>query len=285
MKISIITPALNSEKYIGGNLKSVHLMQQGDFEVEQIIVDGGSIDNTLDIVEKFKKRHQVDIKIIRGKDKNMYDAINKGLEIMKGDIWACLNTDDQYNEKIFSIVVKEFNKHPEIDVVYGYLDMVDETGKFKYTWYLPKLNMELFVSKGYENFLYILHPSTFLRKKVVDTVGYFDIAYKYAADYDYLINIADKCNIQLIHKSFTRFRRHPNSASSSDDLTLKRIFRKEGEGISKKYMAKFNFTWEKILFDILIYRLVQIRPKNLKYLLQNNRIYLLWKNRIAKMVS
>ena len=75
--------------------------------------------------------HKADIKIITGKDKSMYDAINKGLKAMSGDIWACLNTDDEYNPDIFSVVVEEFRRSKDVDVVYGYLDIIDENGKFQ----------------------------------------------------------------------------------------------------------------------------------------------------------
>ena len=162
MKISIITPSLNSAKYIDQNLESVHLHQNGDFSIEQIIVDGGSTDKTIDIVENFKACHHVDIKVIRGTDKNMYDAINKGLKNINGDIWACLNTDDQYNAEIFSTITKEFIENPTVDVIYGYIDQVDENGKFICTSYLPKFNFEFLIIKGCLN---INHPGIFLRKR------------------------------------------------------------------------------------------------------------------------
>lgn len=272
MRFSIITPTLNSEKYIDDNLKSIHLDQSGDFEIEQIIVDGGSIDGTIEIVENFRQENAVDITILQGKDKNMYDAINKGLHAMNGDIWACLNSDDFYNKEVLNVVAVEFEKDPEIDAVYGNLDLIDNHGNRLRTWYLPKLNIRTFVIHGPRNFLYILHPSTFLRKRTLSKVGYFDLDYKYASDYDYLIRVAKRCAVQHIPKSFTRFRLHADSASGSNDENLNNTFQSESEAISKKYALKFGFSERNQLYSLIAYRLAQIHIDNARSLILNNRI-------------
>lgn len=261
-KVSVITPSLNSEKFIENNLKSVHLWQKGDFSIEQIIIDGGSTDRTIEIIKSFKERYNADITIIQGQDKNMYDAINKGLKITKGNIWACLNTDDQYNPGIIFLVVEEFNKHPEIDVVYGYLDMVDENMNFLQTLYLPKFDLKLLIlTRGC---WCINQPATFLRKTVIDKVGYFDIKYKYASDYDYLIRVGVKCKTKLISKSFTKFVVHSNSISSCEKTKIIQI--KESEEISNKYKDKFNIVNKNLFLDYLRFYLIQFKLKNIKYI-------------------
>ncbi|NPE30014.1 glycosyltransferase [Methanococcoides sp. SA1] len=261
MKISIITPSLNSERYIESNLNSVHLRQDGDFSIEQIVIDGNSTDRTLDIIESFKEDHDANIRIIQGKDKNMYDAINKGLKSMNGDVWACLNTDDLYYPGIINVVANEFNKSPGLDVVYGYPDMIDENGKFLHTLYLPSFNLEYLVLRGY--CLTILQPASFLRRSVLDKVGYFDISYNYASDYDYFIRVGSECKMKLIETSFTQFRQHPDAITCNE--TTRSVQTDETLSISQKYIDKFNINQRSLFFDNLKLYARQLKPDNLRY--------------------
>lgn len=263
MKVSIITPSFNSEKYIETNLKSIHLGQNGNFELEQIIVDGGSTDRTIGIIKDFKEKYGANIKLIEGKDKSMYDAINKGLRAMAGEIWACLNTDDIYYPGIINLVVNEFNKHPEIDVVYGYPDMIYEKGNFMHTLYLPDFNLDFLVLRGY--CLTILQPASFLSKRVLEKVGYFDIQYRYASDYDYFIRVGHACKMKLIRKSFTQFREHPAAITCNE--RTRTVQTEETFSISKKYMNKFGIKQRSLILDNLELYLKQLKVKNIKYAL------------------
>ncbi len=262
MKISIITPSFNSEEYILNNLKSVHLNQEGDFLIEQVIVDGGSVDKTLDIINSFKDTYKADIKIITGKDKSMYDAINKGLKAMSGDIWACLNTDDEYNPGIFSVIIKEFRKDKDVDVLYGYLDIVDEDGKFQYTSYLPQFDLDFLVlSRGCRC---INQPATFLRKSVINKVGYFDLAYRYASDYDYLIRVGRQCNVKRMGRSFTKFMMRKSSLSSGSGS--KTALEKEAEVISNFYINKYGIKPKNLCLPYLNFYLTHLKFNNVPYL-------------------
>jgi glycosyltransferase involved in cell wall biosynthesis len=264
MKVSIITPSFNSEKYIEDNLKSVHLQQEGDFTIEQIIVDGNSTDNTLAIIKAFKEKYNANIKIIQGKDQNMYDAINKGLKEMTGDIWACLNTDDFYNEGIFNIIVNIFNNNHNIDVLYGFPNMVDDKGHFLYTLYLPKFNLDYFILKA--NCLLIFQPATFLHSRVIDKVGCFNINYNYASDYDYFIRVASSCNIKLVNKSFTNYRKH------NDAITCKKNTREiqvsEALKIRDVYMNLYNMHYKRIFYLNILFYLKQLKIVNVKHILR-----------------
>jgi|GEM_PF-358554 len=273
IKVSIITPSMNSEKYIENNLKSVHLQQKGDFSIEQIIVDGNSTDQTIEIVQKFKKEHNADIKLIRGKDKSMYDAINKGIRAMDGDIWATLNTDDLYYPGLLDLVVKEFQEHTELDVVYGYPDMVDENGKFIYTLYLPEFDLDFLILKGY--CVTILQPAAFFHKRVLDKVGYFDINYKYASDYDYCIRLGSKCKMKLIKKSFTQYRIHPDSITWGDEKR-RSVQTEETLFISKKYIKQFGIRQQSIFLGNLKLYAYQIKLNNFRYILR--RLYELFRH-------
>ncbi len=256
---------MNSEKYIANNLESVHLQQKGDFSIEQIIVDGNSTDRTIEIVQKFKEKHNANIKIIQGKDKSMYDAINKGLKAMRGDVWASLNTDDLYYPGVVDVVVNEFSEHPDLDVVYGYPDMIDENGKFMYTLYLPDFDLNFFILKGYS--LTILQPAAFFHKRVLDKVGYFDINYKYASDYDYCIRVGSKCKMKLIRRSFTQYRAHPDSITWGNEKR-RSVQTEETFSISKKYINQFGIKQRSLFLDNLKLYAIQIRFNNLRYIIK-----------------
>ncbi len=261
IKLSIITPSLNSEKFIKKNLQSIHLKQKGTHTIEHIIIDGGSKDNTIKIINEFKKKHEVNIKLIQGKDKNMYDAINKGMKLVTGDIWACLNTDDQYIPDIFSTIVDEFKKQPETEVVYGNLEYVNEKGNFERELYLPKFDIDfLILTKASAN---IYQPAAFLRKRVIKKIGFFNTNYNYASDYDYFIRVGLNCKLKQIEKPVTKFTLHDNSITWGNKKTAS-VQKKESEEISTKYIKETKK--KSIRCALFLHYIKQMKLKNLKYL-------------------
>ena len=197
--ISIITPTKNSERYILDNLKSIHLHQNlYNINMEHIIVDGNSTDKTVNIIEQFKSKYNLNIKIIVNEnDQGVYDAINKGMQYVSGDIWSVLNSDDMYYPTTLHSVINTFRTNLEgLDAVYGNVDMIDSNGKFIHTLYLPKFNLEYLILKGY--CLTILQPALFLRNSVINKVRCFDTEYKYASDYDYCIRLGLNYNLKLM---------------------------------------------------------------------------------------
>ncbi|MDK2831289.1 MAG: hypothetical protein PWQ75_1041 [Methanolobus sp.] len=261
MDVSIITPSRNSERYIEHNLKSVHLGQEGDFSLEHIIIDGNSTDRTIEIINSFKEEHDANIKLIQGKDKNMYDAINKGMKLMKGDIWACLNTDDLYYPDTIKTALNEFSLDHELEVVYGYPDMIDDKGNFIHTLYLPEFNLDFLVLRGY--CLTILQPASFLKRNVIDKVGYFDINYNYASDYDYFIRVGASCKMKRVEKSFTQFREHPDAITHNENT--RGIQTEESNYISHKYMKEYGIKSRSLLYDNLCLYKYQLKPANFPY--------------------
>lgn len=264
MKVSIITPTLNSEKYILNNLESVHLRQSGKFTIEQIIVDGNSTDGTIDIIESFMQKYGANIKIIVGKDKNMYDAINKGMNYISGDIWACLNSDDYYNPNIINVINRQFKKNSDLDVVYGYMDIINKKGTFLRQSILPKFKFDYLILSKY--CINIKQPAVFLKKNVIQKVGYFDINYKYASDYDYFIRVASRCKMKLIPQTITHFRDHEESISTNNKTRTLQC--SESEHISNKYINDFQLKQRMLYLDNIKFYLIQIKLKNIRFIIQ-----------------
>ncbi len=138
MKLSIVTPVYNGEKYLAETIESV-LSQEGDFEVEYIIKDGGSNDDTVKIIKSYDEKlragqypikcSDISFKWYSGKDLGMYDAINKGFEGATGEIYAWINSDDLYLPGAFSAVIRAFEAFPEVEWLKGEGFLIDESSK------------------------------------------------------------------------------------------------------------------------------------------------------------
>ena len=167
-KISIITVTKNSEKYLEKNILSIHNQSYKNYE--HIIIDGGSTDKTLDIINKHKKKIKY---FISEKDKGLYDAMNKGIKKSSGHIIGILNSDDIYYKDALKIVNKYFKKYSKIDFLFGSVYKY----KLLHGYHPEKIKW----SFGF----YSTHSvGFFIKKKSQKKVGYYNIKYKYSADYD-----------------------------------------------------------------------------------------------------
>lgn len=179
MKISIITVCFNSGNTIEDTIKSV--LNQTYTNYEYLIIDGGSSDNTLDIIKSYEDKFNGRLKYISEKDKGIYDAMNKGIKLSSGDIIGLINADDILKDKdVFNKVIDNIK-----DGVYSDVLMVDNSFKN------PVRN---FISGKYKKngIFHPAHPSLYLKKKVYDEIGLYDIDYKIAADLDLMLRIINK---------------------------------------------------------------------------------------------
>ena len=179
--VSIITPVLNREEMIGRCLASV--AKQSYARVEHIVVDGGSTDGTLDIIRSFERSHP--IRWISGPDEGMYDAINKGLDLARGDVLAYVNSDDLYFPWSLDVAARSLSRGG--DVVYGDLGMMmeREAGRRFFLQYYPSFDRTHYT---YEAALG--QPSVFWTRSVVDRIGLFDASYKLIGDCEYWLRAA-----------------------------------------------------------------------------------------------
>jgi len=182
VKISIITATFNSEKTVLESIQSVLI--QKNVEVEHVFIDGKSSDLTFKIISSNLKSS--DIKISE-KDQGIYDAMNKGISLASGEIIGILNSDDVYaNESVLEKVAGIFQSNPDIDIVYGDLVYVDQHDLNKI---VRKWNSKAYYNRFFENANVPPHPSVFLRRAVYDQMGLFDLNFKLAADYEFLLRI------------------------------------------------------------------------------------------------
>lgn len=185
MKISIITATFNSSATVADTLKSVK--EQNYPDIEHVVIDGLSTDNTLEIVRNFP--HVT--KIISEKDNGIYDAMNKGIANAAGDVIGILNSDDVYaNNSIISKVMKAFDD-PAIDTVYGDLQYVkqDDLSKVVRHWRAGNFSKRKFFFGWMPP-----HPTFFVRRKVYENAGLFNLSLKSAADYELMLRVLLKNN-------------------------------------------------------------------------------------------
>ena len=188
MKISIITASYNSSATIGDTLQSV-AMQNYD-NVEHIIVDGASSDNTLEIVGYFPHVS----KVISEKDKGIYDAMNKGVAQATGDVVGILNSDDVYTDRfVLSKVMNEFAKK-NVDAVYADLQYVkyNDLEKVTRTWHSGNFSKRKFYYGWMPP-----HPTFFVRREVYKKAGNFNCALRSAADYEFMLRVLLKNDFKV----------------------------------------------------------------------------------------
>jgi glycosyltransferase involved in cell wall biosynthesis len=186
MKISIITATYNSAATISDTLASVR--EQDHPDIEHIIVDGRSVDKTLEIVSGFSHIG----KVISERDKGIYDAMNKGVRLATGDVIGILNSDDIYTgPSVLSTVAAAF-RDPRVMTCYADLQYVqaDNLNRTIRTW-----KSGPFRKRNFYNGWMPPHPTFFVRSSVYEQVGLFNLALRSAADYEIMLRILLKYGI------------------------------------------------------------------------------------------
>ena len=175
--ITIITVVYNNEKFLEESIQSLHKQNYNNYE--HIIIDGGSTDGTLDIIKKYESK--VDYWCSE-KDKGIYDAFNKGMQLAKGEYLGFLNSDDCFSNNTLEILNRYIKKNPKIDFFFGAV---------KKHWgilhgYKP---YKIYWSWGF----YSSHSTGFfIKTEAAKKVGFYNLKYKYSADYDYFFRMIVK---------------------------------------------------------------------------------------------
>jgi len=200
MKVSVITVCYNSAQTIEDTIKSV--INQDYPNIEYIIVDGLSKDNTLEIVNKHKDKIA---KIVSEKDNGIYDAINKGIELASGELLSVLNSDDFFaTSSVVSDVVESIAKENS-DSSYGNLLYVnrEETSKVLRTW----ISGEYYDGIFYKGWM-PPHPTFFIKKWCYQKYGSFNLNLKSSADYELMLRMLHKNKIKVsyINKILVKMR-------------------------------------------------------------------------------
>jgi glycosyltransferase involved in cell wall biosynthesis len=189
MKISIITVVFNNERTILDAMTSV--LTQTYEDIEYIIIDGKSTDQTLSIIQSCSDRVS---KVVSESDEGIYDAMNKGIAIATGEIVGILNSDDVYtDEHVLKKVMDKFKENDELEAVYGDLVYVEQNDLLATvrTW-----KSRPYYSRYFEDGHVPPHPSLFLKRSVYIKAGVFNLSLKLAADYEFMLRIFKKYDLK-----------------------------------------------------------------------------------------
>ena len=211
LKVSVITPSLNQGAFIQRTLDSV-VSQQGDFELEYLVVDGGSTDETLSILRRYEGR----LRFISEKDAGQSDAINKGFRMTSGAMVAWLNSDDTYQPGALATVVKTvretgarwcFGECRAVDAqdreIHGAISLYKR-------WVSSRYSFRRLLGRNF-----ISQPATFFSRELLEEAGPIDPALHLAMDYDMWLRFARIAEPVFIPRPLASFRRHAGSKSGA----------------------------------------------------------------------
>ncbi|KQN32543.1 hypothetical protein ASE92_18275 [Pedobacter sp. Leaf41] len=191
MKISIITVVYNAEPYIKDCIESV--INQSYQPIEYIIIDGGSTDQTLNIIEKYKQNVT---HLVSEKDQGLYDAINKGIKLASGGVIGLLNADDMLvGSHVVAEIAKAFAAQPDIQAVYGDLNYVTaDKRKVVRQWRSQQADL-----KDLEKGWMPAHPTLYLKRELFKSYGNYALDMGTAADYDLILRFFHTYKLKAIY--------------------------------------------------------------------------------------
>ncbi|MBI5723143.1 MAG: glycosyltransferase [Planctomycetes bacterium] len=263
MKISVITPSFNHAHYIGRTIRSVLDQPAGRpdcaFEVEHIVIDGGSNDGTIDILRSLGPK----IRWVSEPDRGQADALNKGLAMAGGDVIGWLNSDDVYEPGALAAVADVFSAEPQTIWAYGRVKIIDAQDREIRQWITAYKNRRMrqynFSSHLAEN--WISQMGVFWRATAGRQVGPFRTDLHWTMDYDYWLRLGKCWPGRFIDRCLAAFRWHPASKSGSGFTGQ---FREElsvaaahADGRFAGAMLRHRFNYAKIVTAYTMMRVVR----------------------------
>ena len=232
--VSIITPSFNQARYIEATIQSV-LMQDYP-NIEYIIVDGGSQDGTVDVIKKYEGRIAW---WVSEQDKGQTDAINKGFARAQGQILAWLNSDDTYEPGAISAAVRYLQEHPEVGMVYGDCNFINEDGYVIGKFGSAQTDYRL-LRQGYAH---IPQQTMFFRADLWKQVGPLDPSFYFAMDYDLWTRLATRTELKYVPQTWANFRLHTTGKTiMADDRCwpeMVRVHYRDGGSFFSVIVAKY----------------------------------------------
>lgn len=249
MKISIITPSYNQGNFIEETILSVQ--NQNYPNVEHIIVDGGSTDNTVSILKKYPH-----VRWVSEKDAGQSNAINKGFAMATGDIIAWINSDDYYEKNVFGLIAEYFIQHPDCMVLYGDMTFVDINGNKLFSAEGDMISEEKLMDCPD----CVRQPSFFWRKQVIETCGNIDEHLHLVMDFDFFLRTAKKFDFGYLDKNLSNLRIY----SATKTLSLRKrqvyemylVYRKNNVVLTRKrlfFLFKKYIKSTRIVYRILLH--------------------------------
>lgn len=200
--VSVVTVVFNGERYLEETIKSV--LGQRYSNIEYIIIDGGSRDSTIDIIEKYQEK--IDYWVSEP-DNGIYHAMNKGIELCSGDLIKLINADDRLTENSVDLAVENYNKLKDDTtdfIICGHLDIIDDKSN------IIGVGDEKSLIKFFDSFL---HPSWYVPVYIYEKYGPYSLQYSISSDYEYYMRLKSRgVNVNFLKFPLAQYRK--NGASS-----------------------------------------------------------------------
>ena len=256
IKLTIITPVFNNVDYIEKCILNV--VSQHCKGVEHLIMDGGSTDGTVAIIEQYAQKFS-HIRWISEKDKGQSDAMNKGIKMAIGQYISFLNVDDYYTENTLEQILSIFKEEPTLTFLVGNCNVWKSNGELLYVNRPRKLKTWHILS-GY---FFPVNPSAyFYAKDIHEKIGGYNIDNHFNMDVEFLINASTVSTLMYFPMNWGNFRLLPNTKTVSDQD--QGLLEKRKKELFQKYLNKFSWKIRLYTYSISVIETVKINARRVK---------------------
>jgi len=238
VKISIITVCFNSSKTIEKTFQSIK--NQSYQNIEHIVVDGGSSDDTLKIIKNYNSCIS---NYISESDKGLYDAMNKGIALATGDIIGILNSDDVFSDVFVLENIAKFHEENDIDASIGNITQFNESGKT-----VRKYSSKNWTPENLKIGFMPPHPSIFFKRKLFEKYGNYQLDFISAADYELIVRFFIKHQVSWKYSDITTTAMLIGGISSSGYKSYKLISREIKKALE---LNNIKFSYFKVLSRVI----------------------------------
>jgi glycosyltransferase involved in cell wall biosynthesis len=205
VRFGVVTPVLNGEAFLQQTLESIWTQVSDDVEIDHVLVDGGSTDRTLEIAADYPTR------VLRSEDdQGMYDAVNKGLAAVDGQIVGYINADDEIAPGAVAAIVDGFRREPLAGWLCGKVEYIGPEGEVLGRMQPVRVSLASYAGIGWST---IPQQTVWARREFFDAIGPFDLAFRNCGDYDWYARALRRQHPLILHRTIGRFRLHPAQIS------------------------------------------------------------------------
>src|SRR5829696_7401218 len=210
LRFGIVTPTLNAERYLEATLRSIWSQASDDIVIDHVLVDGGSTDGTTAVAEAFPTRV-----VVATDDRGMYDAINRGMSMVEGDVVGYINADDEIAPGALAAVAAAFSHRPEARWLMGKREFIDGDGA-AFAWMQPvPFSLRSYLGLGWSC---VLQKTVWMRSDLYSEVGPFDTTFRNTGDYDMYARCRRVAKPLILRRTLGRFRLHGDQLSFKPDV-------------------------------------------------------------------